>query len=152
MSLLSYTVEAVIDRSRVEVFEFCSDLRNEREWNPTLEYVEKITDGPVGVGTRYAAKWSNTGRIIVEVVGFIPPRMWKTRSGAGGLMITAQGRLADLAPGTRYETTVEVEARGLARLYAPLAVIAMRRREPENLQHIKDRIEAGASRSPRGRR
>jgi accessory colonization factor AcfC len=150
MSLLSYTVEEVIDISPVEVFDFCSDLRNEPVWNPTLEYVEKLTGGPVGVGTRYAAKWSNTGRVIVEVVGFDPPRLWETRSRAGGLTITAQGRLSDLAPGTRYETTVGVEARGLAHLYAPLAVMAMRRREPKNLQHIKDTLEAGVSRSPSG--
>ncbi len=149
MSYLSYTVEEMIDRSPVEVFDFCSDLRNEQVWNPTLEYVEKLTGGPVGVGTRYVAKWSNTGRVIVEVVGFDPPRMWKTRSRAGGLMVTVQGRLSDLSPGTRYETAVKVEATGLARLYAPLAVIAMRRREPEHLQHIKDTLEAGANRSPR---
>lgn len=148
MSLLSYTVEETIDRSPVEVFDFCSDLRNEQVWNPTLEYVEKLTGGPVGVGTRYTAKWSNTGRVIVEVVEFDPPRMWKTRSRAGGLMVTVRGRLSDLTTGTRYETTVKVEATGLARLYAPLAVIAMRRREPEHLQHIKDILEAGANRSP----
>ncbi|HSJ83142.1 MAG TPA: SRPBCC family protein [Acidimicrobiia bacterium] len=148
MSLLSYTVEEVIDRSPVEVFDFCSDLRNEQVWNPTLEYVEKLTRGPVGMGTRYAAKWSNSGRIVVEVVGFNAPLMWETRSRAGGLMVTVQGRLSDLAPGTRYQTTVEVEARGAARLYAPLAVIAMRRREPENFHHIKNTLEAGASRSP----
>lgn len=150
MRLLSYTVEGVIDRSPVEVFDFCSDLRNEQEWNPTLEYVEKLTGGPVGVGTRYAAKWSNTGRVIVEVVGFNSPRMWETRTRAGGLIVTVQGRLLDLAPGTRYEAIVKVEARGATCLFAPLAVFAMRRREPENLQHIKDTLEAGATRSPRG--
>lgn len=150
MSLLSYTVEETIDRSPVEVFDFCSDLRNEQVWNPTLEYVEKLTGGPVGVGTRFAARWSNTGRLVVEVVGFDPPRMWETRSRAGGLMVTVQGRLSDLAPGTRYETTVGVEAMGLARLYAPLALIGMRRREPENLQHIKNTLEAGTLTSSGG--
>ncbi|HEX6286376.1 MAG TPA: SRPBCC family protein, partial [Acidimicrobiia bacterium] len=109
----------MIDRSPAEVFDFCSDLRNELVWNPTSEYVEKLTDGPVGVGTRYAAKWSNTRRVIVEVSGFDPSTTWETRSRAGGLTITVQGRLSDLAPGTRYETTVGVEARGLAHLYAP---------------------------------
>jgi hypothetical protein len=37
-----------------------------------------------------------------------------------------------------------------ARLHDRLTVIAMRRREPENLHHIKNTLEAGASNSPRG--
>jgi hypothetical protein len=138
LSLLSYSVEETLDRAPAEVFDFCSDLTNEAKWNPDVERVEKITDGPVGVGTRYEAKWTNTRPITVEVVGFDRPTMWETRSQSGGLGITVRGTLSEAEGGTRCQTRLTVHAKGVARLYAPLAVLAMRRREPRNLRAIKE--------------
>ena len=53
MSALSYRTETVIRRPPQDVFAHCSDLRSELQWNPKANYVEKLTDGPVRVGTRY---------------------------------------------------------------------------------------------------
>jgi len=61
MSALSYSAETMIRRSPEDVFESCSDLRSELQWNPKVKYVEKLTDGPVGIGTRYRARWANSG-------------------------------------------------------------------------------------------
>jgi hypothetical protein len=142
MSWLSYSVEETIDRAPAEVFDFCSDLTNEAKWNPDVERVEKLTDGPVGVGTRFDAKWTNTRPITVEVVAFDRPIMWETRSRSGGLEITVKGILSGADGGTRCQTRLSVQAKGLARLYAPLAVFAMRRGEPGNLRAIKKVLEA----------
>jgi hypothetical protein len=122
MSLLSYSVEETIDRAPAEVFDFCCDLTNEAKWNPDVERVEKLTDGPIGVGTRFDAKWTNTRPITVEVVGFDRPTMWETRSQSGGLEITVRGTHPGADGGTRCQTRLTVQAKGLARLYAPLAV------------------------------
>lgn len=35
-------------RPRAEVFDYCSDIRNEREWNPTIRSVELLTPDPCG--------------------------------------------------------------------------------------------------------
>jgi len=56
MADLSYVAKDVITASPVEVFDFCSDLRNELVWNPNAEQVDKLTDGPVGAGTRFRAR------------------------------------------------------------------------------------------------
>jgi hypothetical protein len=37
-----------IERPPEEVFDYCSDHTNEREWNIRTRRVEKLTDGPVG--------------------------------------------------------------------------------------------------------
>jgi len=42
-----------IRRPAEVVFGYCSDHANEIEWNPEMRRVAKISDGPVGVGTRY---------------------------------------------------------------------------------------------------
>jgi deazaflavin-dependent oxidoreductase (nitroreductase family) len=48
---LAYRTETVIRRAPEDVFDYCSDLRSELQWNPKVKYIEKLTDGPVGVGT-----------------------------------------------------------------------------------------------------
>jgi uncharacterized protein YndB with AHSA1/START domain len=82
MSALSYRTETVIRRPPQDVFDFCSDLRSELQWNPKVRYVEKLTDGPVRVGTRYRARWAISGPTAVEVVQFDRPRSWETKATA----------------------------------------------------------------------
>jgi uncharacterized protein YndB with AHSA1/START domain len=71
MKALAYRTETVIHRPPEEVFEFCSDLRSELQWNPKVKYVEKLTDGPVGVGTRYRARGPTAGRPLWRSCGSI---------------------------------------------------------------------------------
>ena len=40
-----------------EAFDYLSDLRAELGWNPSCQSMEMLTEGPIGVGTRYRAKW-----------------------------------------------------------------------------------------------
>lgn len=40
----------VVSAPREEVFDALVDLRGELVWNPKVELMEKITDGPVGLG------------------------------------------------------------------------------------------------------
>jgi hypothetical protein len=67
VSALAYRIETVIRRAPEDVFDYCSDLRSEPQRNPKAKYVEKLTGGPVGVGTRYRARWPTAGR---------PPLRW----------------------------------------------------------------------------
>jgi hypothetical protein len=43
-----------------DVFAFTSDMRNELKWNPDVQDMHKVTDGPVGLGTPFAAKWKQS--------------------------------------------------------------------------------------------
>jgi hypothetical protein len=146
MSGLSYTIESVIRRSPEDVFDYCSDLRNELEWNPNVKYVEKLTDGPVGVGTSYRARWSNSGPTTVEVVQFDRPRMWASHSATRGMDILFRGTVTDAASGARYIARLELEPWGIVRLFAPLALLSMRWQDQKNMRHIKQALEWSAAR------
>jgi hypothetical protein len=98
MAVLSYTKQRVIGVAPEEVFNFCSDLRNELVWNPNAEQVEKLVDGPVRVGTRFPARWSNAGEVIVEVVEFDRPQSWATRSIARGMEVVFRGTVDRTSP------------------------------------------------------
>ena len=142
MRALSYSIETVIRRPAEDVFDFCSDLRSELGWNPKVKYVEKLTEGPVGVGTRYRAQWANSGPTAVEVVQFDRPRSWETNTNARGMGIRFHGAVSDAAPGARYTAHLELQPRRLARLLAPLALWAMRRQDQQNMRRIRQALES----------
>ena len=147
MRALSYSTDMVIRRSPEDVFDFCSDLRSELQWNPNAKYIEKVTDGSVGVGTRYRARWSNSGPTAVEVVAFDRPRRWETTATARGMGVRFRGTVTDAAPGARYTASLELHPSRLAWLVAPLALLAMRRQDQQNMQRIRQALESNAMRS-----
>jgi uncharacterized protein YndB with AHSA1/START domain len=98
----SYTREVVIGRSPQEVFAYLSDLTHELEWNPIARSVERLTDGPVGVGTRYRARWAGTPTTTVEVVRYELPHAWATRSRSMGMVIEVEGSVEAHPDGCRY--------------------------------------------------
>jgi dehydrogenase/reductase SDR family protein 12 len=49
----SYTTTLTIHRPIARTFGFVSDFRNAAKWDPRTYAVEKTTDGPIGVGTRF---------------------------------------------------------------------------------------------------
>src|SRR6185436_110761 len=70
-----------IDRVVEEVFDYLVDLRNELEWNPDTQSMEKLTDGPIGVGTIFLAKWKQSQLIKVECIRFERPYRWAYANG-----------------------------------------------------------------------
>jgi hypothetical protein len=48
--------DVVINRPVEEVFDFVADQRNEPRYNPRMLRAEKISPGPIGLGTRFRAE------------------------------------------------------------------------------------------------
>jgi hypothetical protein len=65
-------VEAEVDikRSPEDVFDYCSDPSHEPEWNPMMKRIEKITDGPVGVGTRFTTEFAKGPSMVMECIRY----------------------------------------------------------------------------------
>jgi hypothetical protein len=61
------TGEILINRPVALVFDYVADQRNEPIYNPRMLRSEKITDGPIGVGTRFRAT-TRSGRRVVEML------------------------------------------------------------------------------------
>ena len=103
MTVISNSVE--IRCTPEEAFDYLSDHRNELEWNPGIESIDKLTDGPVGLGTKYLAKWKSAPKAIeVETIAYDRPHdwsvhnsgpvgglnaCWSVRSGAGRVRVTS---------------------------------------------------------------
>ena len=71
-------IENVIEIARTpeDVFDYLSDMGNEVRWNPDCISMEQLTDGPVGVGTRFRAKWKQGPVVFTEVTAYERPSNW----------------------------------------------------------------------------
>jgi hypothetical protein len=136
-----------IARSPEQVFDFMSDLRSERSWNPALESIEMITDGPVGVGTRYKAKWNRSPEVIVECTRYDRPHGW-TNINSGPLEIESVFTLTPTRSGTNVTNQFTVRPHGLTTLFFPIIVSAMRRQFRTNMMELKRVIEGASTTAP----
>ena len=123
-----------------QAFDYLSDMRNELEWNPTVELVEKLTGGPVGIGTRFRAKWKGGPPVEVTVVRYDRPDRWEAHNG-GPLEVAFKARLEPVAEGTRLSVDFDARPHGWFRLVFPLFLIKLRRDEKANMIYIRQALE-----------
>lgn len=68
------TVMATIHHPQEVVFRTAAYPEKEIEWDPEMKAVEKLTDGPLGKGSRYRGKFKGFGTIEYEFAEFDEPR------------------------------------------------------------------------------
>jgi uncharacterized membrane protein len=101
-----------IGRSINEVFAFVADQHNAPQWQPSLLKVHRLTDGPIGVGSRHIALravMDDQLEIISEYVTF-EPNLEIMLTGSDGLVEFRTVYLFETAPdGTRIITRMWTE-------------------------------------------
>jgi Polyketide cyclase / dehydrase and lipid transport len=125
-----------------EVFDYCTDLTREHEWNPKTRRVEKLTGDPIGAGTRFRAEFLKGDPMMVEVVGFDRPRRWESLGRSRRLDARMYGRVTAIDDGARLTMRMELRPRGLPRFVLPLLARYMRRQQERNLAAIKALLES----------
>ncbi len=78
-AVIENTVE--IARTPEAVFDYLADQGNEVHWNPDCVSMEPLTAGPLGVGSRFRAKWKQGPVVETECTHFERPRMWRYENG-----------------------------------------------------------------------
>ena len=130
------------------VFGYCSDHSNEIEWNPAMRRVAKITDGPVGAGTRYVMEFLPGRPIVAECVQFDPPASWAVDGSGNGIRSSFTGRVTPVPAGARLEFRMQIQTRGLLRAALPLLRRRMSRDLARDIALIKARLEGPEPRPP----
>jgi hypothetical protein len=131
----------LISRPVKVAFDYLSDHGHELEWNPKCQRMERLTDGPVGVGTRWRAKWRSSPEVELEILQYDPPQSWTVHNG-GPIEVTLTGRLETTAEGTLFRATFGPVPHGWFRLVFPLFLILIRREERANMQLLRAAVEA----------
>ena len=137
------TMSITIDRPVDEVFAFVSDARNVLEWLPGARERRKVTDGPIGVGTRFEATDHIAGRVIEytqEIIGFEQDRQLTTRISApwnGDFEI----RVEPTDEGTLLMVDATGRPTGVFGIFRLLPAALNRRQFERNYTRLKDLLE-----------
>ena len=147
-------VEVDIRRSPEAVFDYCSDLSHEPEWNPMMKRIEKLTDGPIGVGARYATEFTKGPRMVIEYTQYERPTSWSSVGDSAALKASGGGHVVPTSDGAHLMMHMELEPHGLLKLATPLLRRRLQSMYEGDVNNIKARLEVengtdeGASRNP----
>ncbi|HSX52985.1 MAG TPA: SRPBCC family protein [Patescibacteria group bacterium] len=133
--------EIFINRKPEDVFDYCVDMTHELEWNPKAKSIEKISTGPLSVGTQFKAKWQGGPEVIVECTKYDRPKEWVNHNG-GALTITSSYTLTPKDGGTLLVSKFEAEPNGLMKVLFPLMKSSFAKQFPQNLVFIKKKLES----------
>lgn len=130
------------------VFEYLTDLEVVPDWMPAVHRVEKVTDGPLGQGTRLKETRDHGGRdrtTELEVTGFDPPRLYRVSGGGMGIQVTITFRLnpRDRDAKTAVEYEAEVSGNWLTKPIARRIAAAMERSDDDILERFQRGVEYG---------
>ena len=105
---------------------------------------EKLTPGPVGLGTRFLETRKINGREAsaeIEVTTYEPSRRYSATSAQSGITATYHYTLTPEKNGTRVNLQAEATARGLKKLLLPIIVNFMKKEDATHLQKLKTVVE-----------
>lgn len=120
MPLLQETLE--VDRPLDEVFAFIGDFANTKDWDPGVSDSRQVTDGPAGVGTRYAVDVVFNGRrlpMTYEVTAWDPPNRVVLHGEGSTVTAVDDIRFEATAAGTRILYSADLRLKGLLKLAEP---------------------------------
>ena len=144
MAKVIVRAEIDINRSAEDVFDYCSDHRHEPEWNPMMKRCEKVTDGPVGLGTRFSTQFGKTPPMTMECVRYERPTTWSILGSSRALSASGDNQVvATGTANTHLVMQMELEPHGLLKLTAPLLRRRMQPMFEQDLLNIKARLEDG---------
>ena len=141
---MRFSNQITIGRPPHEVFEFVADPENIPKWNYAIEETKKTSGGPVGVGTTYSQVRTIPSRSeeSLEVTELEPEQRFAIHGALGPFVGTLTYDFEDVDGSTRLTNTADLEASGLLKLAAPIAVGRIRGAVAQNLGVLKEILEA----------
>ncbi|MFL5726438.1 MAG: SRPBCC family protein [Chloroflexota bacterium] len=142
---MSAAIENTVEISRTpeEVFDYLADQGNEVHWNPDCVSMQKLTDGPVGVGTRFRAKWKQGPVIESTCTLFERPRMWRYENGGPISVVLTVTLEPTPSGGTRMTSRGVWTPHGWFRIAFPVFIRVMRRAERGVVASARNALEQG---------
>jgi Polyketide cyclase / dehydrase and lipid transport len=135
----------VIERSIEDVFDFVADERNEPRYNAQMTCADKVTDGPIGVGTKFHSVMSGIGGgadMTIEFTEFDPPRRIAETTHMSNMNIKGVLDFEPALRGTRMSWSWDLEPRGFYKMLGPLIRRIGERQELRIWSQLKAVMEA----------
>lgn len=137
--------EIVIERPIADVFDFVADQRNEPRFNPSMSSVDKLSDGEVGLGSRFRAETMSGGKpvsMVIEFVTFERPHRLGSRTTMAGMVILGELSFESVGDATRMRWAWDIQPTGALRFAKPLITFMGRRQERRIWASLKRSLES----------
>jgi uncharacterized protein YndB with AHSA1/START domain len=142
--------EIVIDRPVDAVFDYVADQSNEPQYNPRMVRAEKITTGPVGVGTKFRSavvSGRRTAEMLIEITSYDRPTRLASATAMQQADISYTLTFEAAASGTRMRWSGQVRPKGAFKLLGPLIAWIGRHQERRIWASLKQHLEAAAAKT-----
>jgi carbon monoxide dehydrogenase subunit G len=141
----------MINQPIERVFEYVSTPENDPTWVPVAFRHEKISPGPLRVGSITEEDVAFLGRrmrYVWEVWHYEPPSAFTVRTLSGPLPATIHLLLESVDSATKLTLVVDAELRGFYKLMGPLMKWVVQRQFKTQLRTLKNLLESGTSENP----
>lgn len=138
--------EVTIDAPVEEVFDTVADERNEPRYNPRMVRAEKVSQGPVGAGTRFVAepkRGGSRGAMTLEIVEYDRPHRLHNVVTSSYLRVDGTLTFDEVAGGTRLSWDWDTTLTGPTRLLSPVLALLGPGWERRNWVGLKRYLESG---------
>jgi uncharacterized protein YndB with AHSA1/START domain len=136
--------EVLIRRPVEEVFDFVADERTEPTYNPNMLRSMKVTDGPIGVGTRFRATIRAGRRILpmdIEYTVFDRPYLIASTTRMPSADFRGTLTFTPTGSGTRLSWSWRARPKGAIRIVAPVLTLVGARQERQMWARLRDHLE-----------
>lgn len=141
----TYETTLLVPRPLEETFAFVSDFRNAARWDPRTFSTEKVTEGPIGLGTRFLLSGGLVPQYLVpgrlafllepllamplpyDVVAFDPPREFVLQGETAAFRYDDRITFAAEGASTRLTYLARLEFRGVLTPFNPILQLAFKR-------------------------
>jgi hypothetical protein len=103
--------------------------------------VEKLTEGPIGLGTRFRIRLDGAGWSTTENIAFQRPSFWAATSASKVLDVRIEFEVTPTERGARLSVRTLLLPHGFLRLAQPILRRYMRGQWEHHLRRIKARLE-----------
>ena len=142
--MVNVQTEILIRRPRAEVAEYASDPDNAPQWYVNIDRSQRLTPGPVAVGSRVAFIARFLGKELnytYEIVEYVPGEKLVMRTAQGPFPMQTTYTWTDDDGGTRMTLGNSGSPSGFSRLAGLFMAPMIRRETRKDLQKLKSILE-----------
>ncbi len=152
--MVEFTIERHIDAPVEKVFDLAADFPNAADRIEAIKRIEMLTDGPVGVGTRFRETrrmFKRDATEEMEVTAFDPPKAYSLGCESCGARYHTEFRFTPKGRGTEVRMTFQVHpltflAKAMSLVTRPMMKMCMKEtaKDLENLKTCLEEREGSA--------
>ncbi|AGK56109.1 SRPBCC family protein [Bacillus sp. 1NLA3E] len=144
--MVDFFGNAIIHRPLEEVFSFAANLENMPLYMSNVLGMEKITEGPIRVGSIFIETRNirgKEGKTEWEIIEFRQNKSYVISGVSNGLTILYRYTFEEIVEGTQAQFFAEMKTQGwFMKLTKPFLVKMIKQEDGDNLRHLKEVLES----------